>query len=376
MIKDPVQGVISFDTTGSMMPCLAEVRRNAESTVKRLFAEIENLELAVLAHGDYCDARSTYVTKMQSFTSNPAVIIDFIRNVGPTGGGDAPECYELVLREVRTKLAWKAGTKKVFLLIGDDVPHEPSYRENTLKIDWRNELGLLLEQQIRVFGVHALASCRRHSKSFYEEIARKTGGQYLTLEQFSLAEDTILAVLYQQGGDDMLLKYEQEVKDKGRWNRHIDNTFSILLKRKPETFVATASASKFEPVPPARFQTLRVEVGADVKKKPAIKDFVLSHGLAFAKGRGFYEWTKREEIQEKKEIIAQDKVTGDMFTGAEARKLIGLPFGERGTLRPEDTPESGRYRFFIQSTSVNRALVPSTAFLYEVPDWKHTGASA
>lgn len=54
--------------------------------------------------------------------------------------------------------------------------------------------------------------------------------------------------------------------------------------------------------------------------------------------------------------------------------MLGLPpqvdkkSPEREDVRfkPEDF---GDYKVFVQSTSVNRALVPGTSLLYEVEDW-------
>ena len=172
-MTEPIDVVLTFDTTGSMYPCLTQVRRVIVSLCKTLFDDIPDLRLAIIAHGDYCDKNHPYITKIMDFSSNLPYIIDFVRNVEPTNGGDTPECYELVLYEARTKLKWKSGRSKVVVMIGDDVPHGPSYPDNVLKIDWRNELGLLLEAGINVYGVHAMPGCRSHSKSFYTEIARR-----------------------------------------------------------------------------------------------------------------------------------------------------------------------------------------------------------
>jgi hypothetical protein len=81
-------------------------------------------------------------------------------------------------------------------------------------------------------------------------------------------------------------------------------------------------------------------------------------------GRGFYEFTKPEVISEKKEIVLMCKRSGDMFNGAEAAKLIGVG-STGGRLKPADLE---RWRVFVQSTSVNRVLVPHTGFLYEVKE--------
>ena len=47
--------VISFDTTGSMYPCLAVLRETVAKAVKRLFKDIPELRVGIIAHGDYCD---------------------------------------------------------------------------------------------------------------------------------------------------------------------------------------------------------------------------------------------------------------------------------------------------------------------------------
>ena len=58
-----VDVAFSFDTTGSMYACLGEVRRKLQETITRLKRDIPGIRLATIAHGDYCDASSSYVTK-------------------------------------------------------------------------------------------------------------------------------------------------------------------------------------------------------------------------------------------------------------------------------------------------------------------------
>ena len=141
--------VFSFDTTGSMSCCLETVRQVLQDVLERLFADIPGLKVAIFAHGDYCDARTSYVTKFVNFTNNVQELCKFAENTGPTGGGDADECYELVLHEVRTKLNWTPGTQRALVLIGDANPHEPNYRhyqgKDGLKLDWRHETQKLKE---------------------------------------------------------------------------------------------------------------------------------------------------------------------------------------------------------------------------------------
>jgi hypothetical protein len=113
MGKSSIDVVLTFDTTGSMYPCLTQVRRNCKDTAKRLFGDIEGLRMGVIAHGDYCDAGSSYVTKILDLTDDVKKVTSFIDKVEPTGGGDSPECYELVLHQART-LKWTSGKSKVW----------------------------------------------------------------------------------------------------------------------------------------------------------------------------------------------------------------------------------------------------------------------
>ena len=81
MDSNNVEVVFSFDTTGSMYPCLTQVRRNIKSTVTRLFEEIPGIRIGIIAHGDYCDKGSSYVTKALDLTPDADAICKFVENV-------------------------------------------------------------------------------------------------------------------------------------------------------------------------------------------------------------------------------------------------------------------------------------------------------
>jgi hypothetical protein len=355
---EPIDVLISFDSTGSMYPCLTQVRRDVEALVKRLFKDIPNIRIGVIAHGDYCDAKTTYVTKMLDICADKGRIVDFVKRVEPTYGGDAPECYELVLHEARSA-AWSSGKSKVLVMIGDDVPHGPHEKQNTKGLDWRNELGLLLEAEINVYAVQALG--RRHATSFWQEVAAKTGGYHLKLDQFSYVRDMIMAVCYKQQGNAQLEEFEKELVSSGKMNRNVDGIIGTMLGRAGSArFTTTVGA--LGAVPGGRFQVL------DVDRDAAIKQFVLDNGATFKKGRGFYEFTKRVKVQGYKEVILMDNKTGDLFSGDKARQMAGIPIGETANVSPGAGDLAG-YTCFIQSTSVNRKLLAGTKFLYEVDDW-------
>lgn len=383
--------VFSFDTTGSMYPCIREVRRNVEEIVKRLFEEIPGLRVGIIAHGDYCDINSSYLMKMVDLTTDRDKIITFIKDVENTGGGDYPEAYEYVLRESQ-KMSWKSDTMRSIVLIGDAYPHEKD--ENPYKIDWRTEAKELMGMGVNVYSIQCLDMGRNpQSYTFYKQLAAITNGYHMKLDQFSYIRDLILAVCFSQVSNEKVSEYEQEVKTRlGGLTKGMRHIFDTMLGREsasgpvesdlPEedsysssttvvrrtrrtaprasSVVDLPASTEVTPCNPAKFQVL------DVDEDCSIKEFVEKMGLPFKRGRGFYEFTKPETIQQNKEIILMKKDSGDLYEGSGARTLANLiSYDEKKKIKPTDIDE---YRVFIQSTSYNRRLIKDTKFLYEVDD--------
>lgn len=104
--------------------------------------------------------------------------------------------------------------------------------------------------------------------------------------------------------------------------------------------------------------------GAKSEKEVEIRPFVENVlKLPFVKGKGFYQLAKTEEVQDYKEICVRDTRNGCIYTGVNARTLIGLPTVGTAKVKPEGT---GIYEIFIQSTSHNRKLTKKTKFVYLV----------
>ncbi|KAL7575089.1 hypothetical protein ACA910_000457 [Epithemia clementina (nom. ined.)] len=348
-----VEICFSFDTTGSMFPCIGQVKNKIQELVDRLLRDVPHMKIALIAHGDYQDENSTYLLKKCNFCCDSEVLKTWVDGVGATWGFDADEAYEYVLREVKS-LAWSPTcVRRALVMIGDSNPH--TIHNNKYDIDWRQECRDLAKMDIRVHGVHALGY--NHSRNFYQEIARLTGGLYLELSQFSSIRDLILGVGYTENGSMEQLHFlEKEVANEGRMNRTMRRVFRTLQRR---------DAAEDDDIPEGltqldegRFQVL------DIEEKVPIKVFAHSQGLIFKTGKGFYEFTKPEKISLTKEIVLQKKSTGDFFTGAKARELLGVTAATAQTkLAPAALDE---FRVFVQSTSYNRNLVPGTKFLYEV----------
>jgi von Willebrand factor type A domain len=413
--------VFVFDTTGSMYSILQQVRRRIAEGVVQLFGIIPNLRVGILAHGDYCDEGDPYVLKPFDLTDDKDGIVKFVNNVEPTYGGDAPECYEYALYRLR-QFTWRADATRSIVMIGDCDPHPPSYHLNKLNLDWRNECKMLLEANVQVIGVHALARYRTHEQYFWKEMAEITKGKYLTFDQFDEVMSVLMAVSYFQAGKtEVLDTFENDLVASKRMTHSLADTFEGLTGRRPKVTVKkrafdsyrrsrpTASVRRstssdyrksfvkladipaddcdygkveLTPVPPGRFQRLAVDTSMQIRE--FVRENVGDH--LFVKGAGFYcfpardskDKPKKADVQPYKRIVLVDRETGEMFWGDAARSMLGLAKKYNSRIMPSDAHVQKimkEFEIFIQSNSVNRMLRPGDSFLYEVKEFADEAAA-
>jgi len=221
--KTGIDVAFSFDTTGSMYPCLDQVRQNLQEIVGRLLKDIPNIRIALIAHGDFCDHASTYVTQALDFSTDASKLSAFAQSVAKTGGGDAPEAYELVLREV-LELSWDPDHSKALVVIGDETPHAPSY--TTEKIFWKDEVAKLRDAGIVIYGVQALNNA--NSSPFYSEIATQTGGYHLHLRDFALITEMFVAVCFRATSEEKFEEYQSQMEEDGRMTHDVRNMLNEM----------------------------------------------------------------------------------------------------------------------------------------------------
>jgi hypothetical protein len=358
--KKKLQLACISDLTGSMVPCFRVVQRNVMNLVRDLGQDIPGIEIAIGAVKDYCDQGTTFLYREVPFTTNAGTLLKFMEGLEGGGGGDAPEAYEYALRKV-SELPWDEDATKLVLLIGDEVPHAASYPGNTLKLDWKKELGTLAKAGITVHAVQCLSN--RHADSFYSTVARKTGGIHFRLDQFSHIDLLIRGVAAKSGGT--MSQFEEYVQRMGDGSR-VYGIREIVRQVTGKGVAVDLTAQDdlpeelrgYDIEPSARgcFQAMHVE------GEPSIRDFVVSMGIPFKKGKGYYPHVSRpEEIQDYKQFVLRDDRTGAFFTGVGIRDLLGL--SHLGTSRVRQNPLPG-FTLFVQSTSVNRKL-REPEFLYE-----------
>ena len=222
--------IFSFDTTGSMAPIIKNVRDNLNETIDRLLNEVKDLRIGLISHGDYCDYHQDRENKPIIWKLNPTNNIQalkkFIKEVPNTGGGDAPEAYELVLHTVNQMVF--QSELKVLVMIGDEIPHEKGYKlpynavglnkisdgNHGLNIDWKQELNVFKEKGITIFSCHALATQNQHALHFYNKISEDTGGYYFELENLQEFKHYMNVIVFKVADTADTIKTLKEKRDK------------------------------------------------------------------------------------------------------------------------------------------------------------------
>ncbi len=394
---------IVLDTSGSMGAILNKLKNNIRSIVKDLFEKIPGVRISLGFFQDYND---DYVWKGQDFTVEQESLINFMKNLnnikgieGPPGwssrGEGYQECIEHAFYEVH-QLNWISETSRSLIFISDTIPHSPEVALNGR--NWEEELQKIKDRGINIYSVFANNwQNKKHIKDFYRRIAVETNGYNLYLEQFAHIIEIMTAICFRAMSQERLETYENELRVKNQgMNTNMRQMFDVLLGRQTieqideynnntyhydtsHTDSSSSSSSSSvvkkskkkdidytklteadfqkKPCAPSRFQVL------DVTEDKDIKDFAQENGLTFATGKGFYQFNKPELIQKGKEIILQERTTGNFFEGLYARKLLNLiDYDEKKRIKPTDFAE---YNIFVQSTSANRKLIGGSKFLYD-----------
>lgn len=338
--------VISFDDTGSMSSVRRQVRSQIQSLVDELFKLLPDLRIGLIIHNDYCN--HDLVQRLE-LTSDKQKIIDFVGRSSSNGGGDAREAYAYVLNQIR-QFDW-SSENKLAIVIGDELPHEKGSKSAGVVelYDWREESKQLGASEIPIYSIQALGN--RHSKTFYEEMARLSNGIKLDLSQFGHIVDYVLGIVHKQS--DTLDTFQQS-KPEFKTNLSFVNMFAKLN-------------GKLAELPSVSFETLGNFQVVDVPHKTKIKEFVENMGLHYKAGKGYYQFISSEKIQANKQVLFIDKLTGETITDTIwCREQMGLPFGTSGTRSPKNLDCARKYDIFIQSNSYTRDLDSGTKFLYEL----------
>jgi hypothetical protein len=120
--------------------------------------------------------------------------------------------------------------------------------------------------------------------------------------------------------------------------------------------VNTQTISQAGLVPMAKGTYVLVPVPID----SVIKAFTEECGHKYQVGRGFYQLMKTETIQSTKDVVVVSKRDSKVYSGRDARQMIGLPDMDV-RVKPDYNAD---FTIFVQSTSINRKLPAGTKYLY------------
>lgn len=133
----------------------------------------------------------------------------------------------------------------------------------------------------------------------------------------------------------------------------IRGTRSVFSTSADAVNLSTIHAAALTPLPVSQY------VLVPVHREGPIKEWVEECGYTYRVGSAYYQLMKTETIQAQKALAVVEKATGKVYMGAEARGVVGLP-DMTVRVKPEQNPQ---FDIFVQSTSVNRKLLPGTTLL-------------
>ncbi|MFD8142166.1 vWA domain-containing protein [Streptomyces sp. NPDC059708] len=115
----------------------------------------------------------------------------------------------------------------------------------------------------------------------------------------------------------------------------------------------TVMAAGLTPVEEGEYQLV------PVAREAGIREWIVECGHTYRTGGAYYQLSKSEKVQARKKIAVLEKKTDRVYTGPQARALLGLPDAEV-RVKPDQNDD---FTIFVQSTSVNRKLVANTRLL-------------
>lgn len=113
----------------------------------------------------------------------------------------------------------------------------------------------------------------------------------------------------------------------------------------------TVSAANLMPLDRTQYAML------PIRERIQTRPFLMEHGYQYINGTLYYLLMKTEDIQPQKNLLVVEKYTNKVFSGPGARQLVGLPDGITVRVKPDFNPD---YDIYVQSTAVNRNLIPNT----------------
>lgn len=118
----PIDIEIAIDTSGSMQPSIDQARTDARNLIDGVRRRYPGTRFAITQFRDRTDELEYKVE--QTFTSDIDLAKLAVARLSAEGGRDDPEAYNLVFnRSLDPRLGWRAGSRRLLVVIGDAEPH-------------------------------------------------------------------------------------------------------------------------------------------------------------------------------------------------------------------------------------------------------------
>lgn len=157
-VKGVADIVFVIDATGSMQPCIDNVKANVENFASSIATYSANTKVdwraRVLAYRDL-NVDTNALMNNFPFVSDPSAIKNQLDKIEADGGGDEPESTLDAIAYATLKSDWRANAHKVIVVFTDATPL-PNFSSKTI-----SELGiqddieiffqLLVENKIKLF---------------------------------------------------------------------------------------------------------------------------------------------------------------------------------------------------------------------------------
>lgn len=129
-----VDVLFDFDLTGSMGGELSTMKTESQNIMNSLRGLVPDSAFGVASFMDYLDTYGgeldDYPWKLdKGITTDTNAVGDMINSLKLGHGGDYPEAYSRALYETYAdpSVGWRTGAKKMVIMFGDDIPHDPDY---------------------------------------------------------------------------------------------------------------------------------------------------------------------------------------------------------------------------------------------------------
>lgn len=194
----PLDLVLAFDTTGSMRPYIQNVREKIDYLCQGLF-KLMDVRIGLVGVGDHCD--EPYMLQRFGLTTDLPAMQRAIYEIRSTSGGDYPEAFECLFKDLNENPMWPWDRPTLLVLITDSVPHGMSGEGDAGcpdGVDARQQLALL-SKKLKSF---YLVNCGNHEAAIrIQKTLVKSDNYFLQLPDFRRLTNLVMAVCMDEVGE-------------------------------------------------------------------------------------------------------------------------------------------------------------------------------